>query len=587
MARIAIIKRAKCHPAQCGNYLCAKVCPVNRTGKDCITPAEDKKAQISETLCIGCGICPKRCPFEAITVINLPEVLKEAPIYRYGLNAFELFRLPAPQASQVVGILGPNGVGKTTALEILAGIKKPNLGKFDNLTDKEIIQRFRGTELQAYLQKSFSKEIKISYKPQHIDLIPEKFEGKVSALLEKLGSKDKVASLCKELGIAEILGRNLNQLAGGELQKVAIAAAMLKPADLYLFDEPASFLDIKERIKIAGIIRKLAETKSVIVVEHDLIILDYLADLVHVFFGEPAVYGVVSSKMAAKVGINSYLEGFLKAENIRFREKAIKFEAGLAEKAVSQASFVKWPALEKKLGAFKLKADASEIKNKEIIGIVGANSIGKTTFARLLAGELEPDKGKPDTKLKISYKPQYVKAQKGIKVLEALTEVNKEVLSAENKINILRPLQLEHLFNKNLDELSGGELQRVAIAVCLLREADFYLLDEPSNYLDVEQRLAAAKAIQRVIKSKEVAGAVIDHDLVFIAFLSDRLLAFSGQPGISGLAKSVQPVKEGMNSFLKELGITCRKDPETGRPRVNKLGSVMDREQREKGRYYL
>ena len=588
--RIAIIKKEKCNPTKCGGYLCAQVCPINRAGKDCIVkgdPRRLEKPTISETLCIGCGICTKRCPFDAITIINLPEALKEEPVFRYGVNAFELFRLPTPQNKQVVGILGANGIGKTTALELLAGLKKPNLGEIEKQpTDKEIIKHFKGTELQAYLQKLFSSGIKISYKPQYIDKIPDQFKGKVIDLLLKLADEPAIKKITEKLGISEILDRNLDKLAGGELQKVAIAAAILKPADLYLFDEPASYLDVKERVRVAKVIRELAEDKAVLVVEHDLLILDYLADLVNILFGQTAVYGVVSHPKSCRAGINTYLSGFLRDENIRFRDQPIKFEAGMIEKPKTGDVFTSWSALNKEFPAFKLEVQESEIFRKEVVGIVGPNAIGKTTFAQILAGKLKPDKGNLKSKLKISYKSQYIKPNKA-NVLETLKEINREVLSQENKISILKPLEIEHLLNKNLDELSGGELQRVAIASCLLREADLYLLDEPSTYLDVEQRLSASRVIQKVIKSREAAALVIDHDLIFISYLSDRLLVFSGQPGKSGSAKAITSVKKGMNNFLKELDITTRRDPETGRPRVNKPGSVKDREQRSNGEYYL
>ena len=157
MSRIAILKRADCNPKKC-SHECEKYCPVNRTGKECIII--DETAKIAEELCTGCGICPKKCPFDAIQIVNLPHQLKEKPVFRYGKNAFELFRLPVPQKGQVVGILGSNGIGKSTALEMLAGLLKPNLGQFEKeLLEKEIIDSFKGTELQAYFTKLFSQKI--------------------------------------------------------------------------------------------------------------------------------------------------------------------------------------------------------------------------------------------------------------------------------------------------------------------------------------------------------------------------------------------------------------------------------------------
>ncbi len=586
MSRIAILNRSKCFPKRCSQE-CSKYCPVNRMGKECIVIKD--VAHIDEVLCTGCGICPKKCPFGAIQIVNLPEALKEAPVFRYAENAFELFRLPIPIENQVVGIVGANGIGKSTALEVLSGIHKPNLGEYDNpLDERAVIEHFKGTELHKYFSNLFKQKATVSYKPQYVDMIPKKFDGTVIELLRKHANEEQIKTMAKKLNILHILSRHVHELSGGELQKTAISAAVLKEADLYFFDEPASYLDVKERVRIAKVIRELSESgKQVLVVEHDLIILDFLADLVHILFGQTAAYGVVSHPLSAKNGINTYLDGYIRGENIRFRPEPLKFEHHMITKESEALPLVSWPEMYKEMkSGFKLNIDSSELHYKEVVGIVGANATGKTTFMRMLVGELTPDKGKLDSKLKISYKPQYIKGDSILTVKLALLEANKMALTQENVLNILRPLKLEHLMEHIVRDLSGGELQRVAVAICLLRDADVYLLDEPSTYLDVEQRLQVAKAIQKVIKHKDAAALVIDHDLLFVSFISDRVMVFDGEPSKAGHAKEILPVKEGMNSFLKELDITLRKDPETNRPRVNKPGSQKDAKQRKSGEFY-
>ncbi len=587
MTRIAIVKKDKCFPKRCGE-LCLKKCPVNKMGQECIVVGEDHKALIDETLCTGCGICPKICPFKAVSIINLPEELKEAPIFRYGKNAFELFRLPIPQESKVVGIVGANGIGKTTALDLLAGLKKPNLGELEKeVSEKDIISFMKGTELQSYFENLFSKDIVVSHKPQYIDDIPERFKGTVKELIKKVSGRKiaEIKDMAEKLNISKILDQKISTLSGGELQRTAIATAILKPADLYFFDEPASYLDIKERVRVAKIIRELAKEKAVIVVEHDLIILDFIADAVHILFGKASSYGVVSHPMSSKNGINTYLAGYLRDENIRFRDEAIKFDISARENIKQRVVFANWPKLTKKLGKFLLEVEPSEIYNKELVGIIGANAIGKTTFMNILAGVIKPDSGTIG-KHRISYKPQYIKAEQDNTVSEALLSVNKDALSQKYNLDILIPLELTGLLDKKITELSGGELQRVAIAVCLLREADIYLFDEPSTYLDVEQRLHVSRVIQKVIKSKDVSCIIIDHDLLFINYVSDRILVFEGEPSVRGNASKIKSVKDGMNLFLRELDMTLRKDPETFRPRVNKPDSQKDKEQRQRGNFY-
>ncbi len=203
MVRIAIIDKKKCtYGTKCPG-ICLNVCPVNRTGQDCVFIDDKNKAGINEDLCIGCNICVRKCPNQAIKIINLPEVLKEAPIHQYDKNGFRLFNLPIPIFGKVVGIIGKNGIGKTTALNILSGVLSPNFSKYNEKIDvcdyDKLISMFKGTEAQNFFEKIKNKEIKISYKPQHVDLIPKQFDGTVRQLLEKVDEKMRLIKFQKSL----------------------------------------------------------------------------------------------------------------------------------------------------------------------------------------------------------------------------------------------------------------------------------------------------------------------------------------------------------------------------------------------------
>jgi len=580
--RIAVVDRHRCRPKKCSQE-CVKYCPKVRTGDETIVVNE--KAVISEELCVGCGICVKKCPFQAISIVGLPHELEGKEVHRYGVNGFVLYNLPIPKKGYVVGLLGANGTGKSTAVKILSGQLKPNLGKED-ATWEEIFDRFAGTELLDYLKALADGKIRTSIKPQYIEAIPKVYKGKAADLLAKADELGIMDEMVEKLGLKNSITRDIKELSGGELQRLAIAACLARDADFYFLDEVTSYLDIYQRTEVAKVIREKAEKKPVLIVEHDIAILDMLADFVHISYGEPGVYGVVTNAKGVRVGINQYLRGYLAEENIRIRDKPIEFEVFQPRESESEKILVEYPAFSKKFEGFQLFAESGEIKESEVLGVVGPNATGKSTFVKILAGVLEDDEKKVKLDLKVSYKPQYIKADVSMPVGAFLRSINPAIDSSYYKTEFLKPLRLEELMDRNLNDLSGGELQRVAIVACLLRDADLYLLDEPSAHLDVEQRTEVARIIRRFALNTAKSILVVDHDIYLIDMISDRLMVFQGEPGKKGIAKRPMGMREGMNLFLSNLGITFRRDEETKRPRVNKLGSRLDREQKSKGEYY-
>ncbi len=588
MTRVAVLDADKCKTKKC-DQLCVRFCPMVRSHVEAIR-VEGTKAVISEMLCSGCGICVKKCPFEAISIVNLPDELDKDCSNRFGENTFKLFRLPTPSPGTVLGLLGQNGIGKTTTLKVLSGEIKPNLGNFKNPPEwHEIIQYYRGSTLQDYFQKISENNLKVAHKPQYVDKIPKAISGKVGELLEKVDERKIITQLTEELELTKVWDRPLDVLSGGELQRVAVAAALTREADVYLFDEPSSYLDVKQRLQVAKAIRSLKDYgKTIIVAEHDLAIIDYLSDQICVFYGSPGVYGVVSHVHGVRTGINIYLQGYIPDENMKFRKEPIVFhEKPPAATAVAGEPLLKWSPMTKTFAGFKLTTQAGEINKGEIIGILGPNGIGKTTFVKILAGLDKADDKQKLGELKVSYKPQYIAADYEGAVQELLMSVAKETFTSSwYKTEILQPLKVNVLLDRNVMELSGGELQKVAIAACLSRKSDLFLLDEPSAYLDVEERLNTARTIRRVVEAHSVTAFVVEHDVVTQDFIADRLMVFSGEPGVAGEAKAPTSLRLGMNTFLKEMAVTFRRDSVSRRPRVNKEGSKMDVFQKDIGEYY-
>ena len=588
--RVAVLDKELCQPKKCG-LECIKYCPVNKSGADCIVLNEEtNKALIDEDICNGCGICVKVCPFEAITIVNLATELATDKIHQYGQNSFRLYKLPTPKKGEVIGLLGRNGMGKSTVINILSGNLKPNLGKFDEPPEwDEILKFYSGTELKSHFEKIKDGQISASIKPQQVYNIAQVFDGTGKELLEKYDERGIANQLIKALDLKNSVGQNVKELSGGELQRLAVAVTSVKDADFYFFDEPSSYNDIYQRMGVARVIQSLAKTgKSVMVVEHDLTLLDYVSDLIEVLYGVSSAYGIVSGVLSTKVGINVFLDGYLPNENIRFRDKKFSFDVSTTTGQFLEAeTVIKYPILEKKYSTFSVTVEAGQVHKGEVLGILGANSLGKTTMMKMIANVEKPDSGSVDTKIKIAYKPQYLSNDIDIDVISVLNKANEGLVEgSQEEEQIVEPLKIKKLYNKSIKNLSGGELQKVSIVTCLLQKADLYALDEPSAFLDVEDRIAVAKFIQRFTRSYEKSAMIIDHDVQLLDLVSDSMVIFEGTPGINGHASSPLPKVESMNKFLKSLDITFRRDEKSQRPRVNKENSRLDKIQKAESNFY-
>lgn len=588
MGRIAVIDRNRCKPKDCTRP-CISFCPMVKSRVEAIRMDEEEGIPIIiESLCSGCGICVKKCPFHAITITNIPEEIEEECVHRYGPNAFKLYRLPIPKKGLVTGLIGKNGIGKTTALRILSGKVKPNLGEWGSPPPwDDIIRYFRGSPLQNYFKDVSMGRLRIVLKPQNLVELFTDMSLSVSELMDSLSPKSDEAM--DALDVEKLMDKRLDTLSGGELQRIAVALSICREGDVYIFDEPSSHLDVYQRIKVSKAIRNLVDQgKTVIVSEHDLVMLDYLSDQICVLYGEPGVYGIVSHVHGSRQGINIYLDGYIPDENIRFRRESIRFQA-VTPKVRDKGPGIDWPEMEFSYDGFSLKVEGGDIRSGEIIVILGPNGIGKTTFIKLIAGLL-PSKEEhlPSKWLRVAYKPQHIYSRYEGTVEELLSHVEVAAdLKDVFKEKALEPLNLTFLSDKRVSQLSGGELQKVAVAACILRDADIYLVDEPSAYLDVEERLIVSKIIREIVEEREKYAFVVEHDLMAAHMLADAVMIFQGVPGVRGVANPPLPFSEGINQFLREMDVTFRRDPDSGRLRANKPGSRMDRIQREQGEYYM
>lgn len=251
----------------------------------------------------------------------------------------------------------------------------------------------------------------------------------------------------------------------------------------------------------------------------------------------------------------------------------------------------KYPTMVKTVRGFKLSVTEGSFNDSQIIVMLGENGTGKTTFIRMLAGEVKPDKVSDEQvdmpAYTVSYKRQELVSKYSSTVRDLLEEkIPGSCTQAQFKSDVMKPLKIEELMDRQVANISGGELQRVKLCVCLGKPADIYLIDEPSSHLDSEQRLLAAKVIKRFILHQKKTAFIVEHDFIMAAYLADKVLVFDGKPSVDCTASAPESLASGMNRFLSHLDVTFRTDPTTYRPRINKIGSMKDTEQKAAGCYY-
>jgi ATP-binding cassette subfamily E protein 1 len=587
MVRIAVIDYNKCKPTKC-NFECGKSCPSNRQGKECITRVDivpdiedivkktKKKTVIQASLCIGCNLCIKACPFEAISIINLPEELKiDKLLYSYGENSFRIYKYPSIKKGQCVGILGANGLGKSTILKILVD---PTLTVNNKM--------FVGDEMYKYMCSLNEGKIVVSYKPQEISLFSSK-QDTVRDFVTISNSSNLLSSkYIKDFQLEHLLDRKMSQLSGGELQRLLISLTCVKEANSYIFDEPSAFLDIKQRINASNLItEKCTENTYLVCVEHDLCILDYICDYVSCLYGEANGFGVVTGTYGVRNGINSYLDGYFKNENLQIRDEPVYFNKYIIDNAQQNNSCVyKYESFEIKYDNFNLFANGGNINLCEIVLLVGENGTGKTSFIQNLS---------KDGNLVSSIKVQNpyiksIKTDKTITVAEYLeNQINSSLGDARFMSSVIKSLGVDKLFDMEVLTLSGGQMQKLSIVICLGKKANVYLLDEPSAFIDVEDRCKLAKIIKQFAYDYKKTIFIIEHDITLATNIADKVIVFEGAPGISCTASEPCNLSTGINKFLRNLNITMRKDLTTGRPGINKPNSQKDMLQRQNNTYFI
>lgn len=559
--KLAIINKDLCKPKKC-NHECMKICPVNRTGSKCIDIEEI--ALISNELCIGCSQCEKRCPFHAIKVVQIPHTLEKNIVHSYGDNSFRLYNFLTPKQGVINGIIGNNGIGKSTLLKIISGNLLPNFGSADKVDKNLVLNKLKKKpEIKKYLTTLYQGNLKISYKDQNIGQLKNKLDGTVQEILSKYCFHNEFDYLMDKMDMKSIYETHVSKLSGGELQRLACLLTYLDEADIYIFDEVTNFLDIKQRLIIANLILNLKKfNKYVFIVDHDLSIFDYVCDYISIIHGSRAAFGNISMPYGISNAINMFFEGYVKQENMMIREHAIEYRYNLLSElkidGIKSIPIIKYNNDVVKFDNFQLDVNGGVIESiTNIVLLLGENGTGKTTFLNHLYKEID---------IAISYKQQTINAKewilnKKIPTVEQLlhAKINSSMADPSFVSTVLNALDYEDIKNKQINYLSGGEKQRVAIFLSLGEKADVYFLDEPSAMLDIEYRICLPNIIKRFMFNNHKLCFVVEHDMMISMSLgleSDSKVIIFDKDG--RISKTSEPMDSysGMNKFMEKMNIT-------------------------------
>ncbi len=462
-------------------------------------------------------------------------------------------------------------------MSILNGRLKPN-GNCDQIL---------GTELQKYFGLLESGKLKIKTKPQNIEVIQKQLAEKtVREVLCKVNDPDNIATT---LELDSVMDTKVANISGGELQRLVCTLVLCQQADVYIFDEFTNYLDITQRLKVAGLIQNLSShDKYIFVVEHDMSILDYLSDVISILYGEAGAYGVVSLPHQSCEAINMYFEGYIQSENIKFRSESFSMKDNVLEYddnigSESGVFDMEYPDHLIEYPNFSLQIPNARIRsNTPIVMLMGRNGTGKTSYLNYIKDALG---------LSVSYKQQYVNLPSDLSVRDLLYSKIKSSMCSEIFVSdVLKPLQISKLYDRMTQDLSGGEAQRVAIALSLGTPANIYLIDEPSAGLDIEYRMIITRVLRRFMLHNHKTGFIVEHDINMCMSLgsehNSQIIVFEKNDNLHK-ASDVMSFKKGINMFLKQLDITFRIEPRYRRPRINKKDSQKDREQKLSGNYYI
>ncbi|XP_074348354.1 ABC transporter E family member 2-like isoform X1 [Apium graveolens] len=417
-----------------------------------------------------------------------PKYLDENTIiHRYSPGEYKLYGLPVPKLNQVLGLVGSSLIGKSVVFDIFSRKVIPNLGRPENPpTWEEIFEYLKGSNdnMYNYFTRLVQDQVKVCVTQDSKIFARRGLRGIVGELLDSRDETGMKAKICSELGLNQILERNLVHMSSGEFQRFSIGLVAIQKAGVYIFEQPSNFLDVKQRHKAAQVIRSLSRPDSyVMVADNDLSVLGYVSDYICCLYGLRGAYGVVSLPLSVREGINVFLNGFVQIGNSEESPAyEVKKASNVHAEELEPVARYKYPSISITRGSFKLKLNEGEFTANQITVILGENGTGKSTFIQMLAGFLKPDTVVGSAiqmpKFCVSYKAQKIKPYFPLSVRDLL---NQNFFDAcqdpEFMLYVLEPLGIIDLMKRRVIDFIRGQVQRLALCLCLGKHADLFLIE--------------------------------------------------------------------------------------------------------------
>lgn len=483
------------------------------------------------------------------------ENILEAEIksFHYGEDLILKDLKMSVKKGEIIVLTGLSGCGKTTLLRLLNGLI-PSF--YDGDLDGEI--KILGKDITIYKKGELAKYIGNVFQNPKDQFFCDVVEDEIALVGENLGLdrdtlKEKVEKAIDLLGINHISKKSIFELSGGERQKVAIAGTLIYDTDIIFFDEPSSSLDYDSIRKFENILVKLkAIGKTIVIAEHRLYYLKNIFDRL-VYMKDGTVENIFKK---GELDNRKCKELELRTLN----EKELVSE----KEPLKTRSYIKVDNANIHQGKRTLIKDLTfDIKEKEIMGIIGSNGIGKTTLANSLCGlsekRLDVNYGKnKKERLKNSYLVlQDVDAQIFLDTVENELIFCKEKNTGSDLEEIRDYLKQTNLWHKKVShpqKLSGGQKQRLAIITSFLSNRKLIVLDEPTSGLDYRSMSIISDLITE--KSEEVPFIIITHDLELLFKTCHSVLMIGRENykkiSVKGNEQVIMDFMDNKKSLIKE-----------------------------------